>query len=175
MSNELRNFLTLPYGELEELNLKAKEQRQEARCNRQDSGGAAEISDRREAYQGGDGAVQRSGRPPAHAGLRQEVSGEELGQPDLRRLVDSRLHGAEGERSCGWASTGAPSTGRRRIFSAPGKVLVFGEVIDKDGRPYAADMRGVLKSFAEEDAHEERLHAERRQRDRRLSFCWSGR
>ena len=27
MSNELRNFLELSYGELEELNLKAKEQR----------------------------------------------------------------------------------------------------------------------------------------------------
>ena len=27
MSNELRNFLTLSYDELEELNLKAKEQR----------------------------------------------------------------------------------------------------------------------------------------------------
>jgi glutamine synthetase len=31
-----------------------------------------------------------------------------------------------------------------------GKVLVFGEVIDKDGSPYSADIRGVLKGFAEE-------------------------
>ncbi len=30
----------------------------------------------------------------------------------------------------------------------PGKVLVFGEVIDKQGTPYSADMRGVLKGFA---------------------------
>ena len=30
-----------------------------------------------------------------------------------------------------------------------GKVLVFGEVIDKDGSPYSADIRGVLKGFAE--------------------------
>jgi glutamine synthetase len=30
----------------------------------------------------------------------------------------------------------------------PGKVLVFGEVIDKDGTPYAADMRGMLKAYA---------------------------
>src|SRR5438309_3716627 len=29
-----------------------------------------------------------------------------------------------------------------------GKVLVFGEVIDKNGEPYSADMRGVLKAFA---------------------------
>jgi len=26
--------------------------------------------------------------------------------------------------------------------------MVFGEVIDKGGEPYAADMRGVLKTFA---------------------------
>src|SRR5690242_10769590 len=32
----------------------------------------------------------------------------------------------------------------------PGKVLVFGDVIDKDGTPYAGDIRGVLKGFANE-------------------------
>jgi glutamine synthetase len=31
-----------------------------------------------------------------------------------------------------------------------GKVLVFGQVIDKDGTPYSADIRGVLKGFADE-------------------------
>jgi glutamine synthetase len=31
-----------------------------------------------------------------------------------------------------------------------GKVLVFGEVIDKGGTPYSADIRGVLKGFADE-------------------------
>ena len=31
-----------------------------------------------------------------------------------------------------------------------GKALVFGEVIDKDGKPYAADLRGMLKQFAAE-------------------------
>ncbi len=29
-----------------------------------------------------------------------------------------------------------------------GKVLVFGEVIDKNGQPYAADLRGILKQYA---------------------------
>ena len=56
----------------------------------------------------------------------------------------------------------------------PGKVMVFGEVIDKDGEPYAADMRGVLKTFAE-GLQEARLHAERRQRDRRLPLQGRGR
>ena len=35
-----------------------------------------------------------------------------------------------------------------------GKVLVFGEVIDKGGSPYSADVRGVLKQFANQ-VHEE--------------------
>ncbi|MBV8816990.1 MAG: glutamine synthetase [Acidobacteriaceae bacterium] len=30
-----------------------------------------------------------------------------------------------------------------------GKVLVFGDVIDKNGTPYAADVRGVLKNYAD--------------------------
>jgi glutamine synthetase len=34
------------------------------------------------------------------------------------------------------------------VFGA-GKVLVFGEVIDKDGTPYTADIRGVLKGYAQ--------------------------
>ena len=33
-------------------------------------------------------------------------------------------------------------------YFGAGKVLVFGEVIDKDGSPYSADIRGVLKEFA---------------------------
>src|SRR5579864_6099543 len=31
-----------------------------------------------------------------------------------------------------------------------GKVLVFGEVIDKNGAPYAADIRGILKAYADQ-------------------------
>ena len=35
-------------------------------------------------------------------------------------------------------------------FFGAGKVLVFGEVIDKDGTPYTADIRGVLKEYAQD-------------------------
>src|SRR5262245_58085287 len=31
----------------------------------------------------------------------------------------------------------------------PGKVLVFGEVIDKNGDPYAGDIRSILKGYAD--------------------------
>ena len=40
-------------------------------------------------------------------------------------------------------------------YFGAGKVLVFGEVIDKDGSPYSADIRGVLKKFAAGSAREE--------------------
>ncbi len=50
-------------------------------------------------------------------------------------------------------------------FFGAGKVIVFGEVIDKSGAVYPADMRSVLKSFAARTAREERLYAERRQRN----------
>src|SRR5207237_6649662 len=36
-----------------------------------------------------------------------------------------------------------------------GKVLIFGHVIDKDGSPYAADIRGVLKGYAD-NLHEKK-------------------
>src|SRR5260370_24738731 len=39
-------------------------------------------------------------------------------------------------------------------FFGPGKVLVFGEVIEKVGAPYAADIPGVLKVYAE-NLHED--------------------
>ena len=34
-------------------------------------------------------------------------------------------------------------------YIGEGKVMVFGEVIDKHGGPYIGDMRGVLKSYAD--------------------------
>jgi glutamine synthetase len=35
------------------------------------------------------------------------------------------------------------------IFS-PGKVLVFGEVLERDGKPYSADLRSILKNYSAE-------------------------
>ncbi len=43
---------------------------------------------------------------------------------------------------------GAFFLGPADVFG-PGKVLVFGEVIDKDGTPYSADIRAQLKVFAQ--------------------------
>ena len=80
MSNELRNFLALPYDELEELNLQAKEQRLKRVAAHKIQEERLKYLDRRKAHQGGDGTVQRPGRPSAHARLRQEVPDQELRQ-----------------------------------------------------------------------------------------------
>ncbi len=69
MSNELRNFLALSYDELEQLNLKAKEQRKNRVAVHKVQEDRIKVSDRREADQGCDRAFQRSRRPAAHAGL----------------------------------------------------------------------------------------------------------
>ena len=50
---------------------------------------------------------------------------------------------------CAWPWIGGHSTGHPSDVFGSGKVLVFGEVIDKDGSPYSADIRGALKGFAE--------------------------
>jgi glutamine synthetase len=55
-----------------------------------------------------------------------------------QRESDLRLH-------MDW---GAFYWGPSDVFGA-GKVMVFGEVIDKDGTPYTADIRGVLKGYAQ--------------------------
>ena len=49
---------------------------------------------------------------------------------------------------------GAFYWGPADVFGS-GKVLVFGQVIDKDGTPYSADIRGVLKGYAD-DLHEKK-------------------
>ena len=46
------------------------------------------------------------------------------------------------------ASIGPPSTGHQPTFSAPAKSWCSANVIDKDGSPYPADIRGVLKTYA---------------------------
>ncbi len=83
MSNELRNFLALPYDQFEELNLQAKDQRLKRVA-------AHKIQEERLKYLTDEkrikavtGTVQRPRRPSAYARLRQEIPGEELRQPHI--------------------------------------------------------------------------------------------
>ncbi|MGB8324782.1 MAG: glutamine synthetase beta-grasp domain-containing protein, partial [Candidatus Acidiferrum sp.] len=148
MSNELRNFLALSYEELEELNLKAKEQRKSRTP-------IHKIQEQRIKY------LTDEKRIKAVTVLFSDLEGRlHMLDYDKKFLIKSwdnltfdgsSIRGFTAQResdlrlAMDWSAFyWAPSD-----YFGSGKVLVFGEVIDKDGSPYSADIRGVLKGFAE--------------------------
>src|SRR5262245_40852031 len=149
MSNELRNFLAIPYDQLEELNLNAKEQRL-------DRVSAHKIQEERLKY------LTDEKRIKALTVLFSDLEGRlHMLDYDKKFLLKSwdnltfdgsSIRGFTAQRESDlrlgidWS---AFYWGPADVFG-PGKVLVFGHVIDKDGQPYAGDIRGVLKSFADE-------------------------
>src|SRR6202522_4079619 len=149
MPTELRNFLALTYDELEEMNLEAKEQRK----NRVS---ADAIQEGRLRY------LTDEKRIKAVTVLFTDLEGRlHMLDYDKKFLIKSwdnltfdgsSIRGFTAQRESDlrlgidWS---AFYWGPADVFGA-GKVLVFGEVIDKDGSPYRADIRGVLKTFAAE-------------------------
>ena len=149
MSNELRNFLTHTYDELEELNLRAKEQRKKRVA-------AHKIQEERLKY------LSDEKRIKAVTVLFSDLEGRlHMLDYDKKFLVKSwdnltfdgsSIRGFTAQRESDlrlhmdWS---AFYWGPSDVFG-PGKVLIFGDVIDKGGDPYAADVRGLLKKFAEE-------------------------
>jgi len=148
MSNELRNFLALSYAELEELNLKAKEQREKRVAEHK-------IQEERVKY------LTDEKRIKAVTVLFSDLEGRlHMLDYDKKFLLKSwdnltfdgsSIRGFTAQRESDlrlgldWGSFyWAPAD----VFGG-GKVLVFGHVIDKDGSPYAADIRGVLKGYAD--------------------------
>ena len=149
MSNELRNFLSLPYDELEELNLQAKDQRLKRVA-------AHKIQEERLKY------LTDEKRIKAVTVLFSDLEGRlHMLDYDKKFLIKSwdnltfdgsSIRGFTAQRESDlrlgidWS---AFYWGPADVFG-PGKILVFGDVIDKGGTPYSADIRGVLKSFAED-------------------------
>jgi len=148
MSSELRNFLSLSYDELEQLNLEAKEQRK----NRVS---AHKIQEERIKYLADEKRIK------AVTVLFSDLEGRlHMLDYDKKFLIKSwdnltfdgsSIRGFTAQResdlrlSMDWS---AFYWGPADVFGS-GKVLVFGQVIDKDGSPYSADIRGALKGFAE--------------------------
>src|SRR3954451_19564762 len=147
--NDLQDFLRLSYTELEDLNLKAKEQRLN-RCPMH------QIQEQRLKY------LTDEKRIKAVTVLFSDLEGRlHMLDYDKKFLVKSwdnltfdgsSIRGFTAQRESDlrlhmdWSAFyWAPAD-----YFGAGKVLVFGEVIDKDGTPYSADIRGVLKSFAQE-------------------------
>src|SRR6201998_3071785 len=148
MSNDLRSFLTLPYEALEELNLKAKEQRK----NRVP---LDQVREERLKYLTDEKGIK------AVTVLFSDLEGRlHMLDYDKKFIVKSydnltfdgsSIRGFTAQRKSDlrlgidWgAFYFAPAD-----FFGAGKVLVFGDVIDKGGSLYPADMRGVLKGYAQ--------------------------
>jgi glutamine synthetase len=147
MSTELRNFLAIPYDELEELNLKAKKQRL-------DRVAPHKIQEERLKY------LTDEKRIKALTVMFSDLEGRlhmlDYDKKFLLKSYDnltfdgSSIRGFTAQRESDLRlgiDWGAFYWGPADIFG-PGKVLVFGEVIDKGGEPYTADIRSMLKLFA---------------------------
>ena len=147
MNSELHDRLNLPYSELEELNLRAKEER----LNRAP---VDKVKEERLKY------LTDEKRLKSVSVLFSDLEGRlHMLDYDKTFLVKSwdnltfdgsSIRGFTAQRESDlrlgidWSAFyWAPAD----VFGT-GKVLVFGEVIDKNGEPYSADMRGVLKAFA---------------------------
>ena len=149
MSNELRNFLQLSYDELEELNLRAKEQRK----NRVS---IEKVREERLKY------LTDEKRIKAVTVLFSDLEGR-LHMLDYdKKFLTQQWHNLtfDGSSIRGFTAQresdlrlGMDWTafywGPADVFGS-GKVLMFGDVIDRDGSPYAGDIRNVLKAFADE-------------------------
>jgi glutamine synthetase len=145
--SDLRDFLSLSYGELEELNLHAKEQRKNRVSPDQ-------IREERIKY------LTDEKRIKAVTVLFSDLEGRlHMLDYDKKFLINSwdnltfdgsSIRGFTAQResdlrlAIDWSAFyWAPAD-----YFGPGKVLVFCEVIDKDGSAYSADIRGVLKNYA---------------------------
>src|SRR5437667_9274647 len=148
MSSELRSFLELSYSELEDLNLQAKEQRRKRVS-------AGKVQEERLKY------LTDEKRIKAVTVLFSDLEGRlHMLDYDKKFLVKSwdnltfdgsSIRGFTAQResdlrlTIDWSAFyWAPSD-----FFGPGKVLVFSEVTDKGGTPYSADIRGILKMYAD--------------------------
>ncbi len=149
MSSEYRDFLELSYEELEERNLESKEQRKK----RVDPGQLQEQRLKELTDTKGVKAVT-----VVFSDLEGRLHMLDYDKKFLVKSFDnltfdgSSIRGFTAQRESDlrlgldWGSFyWTPAD----IFGA-GKCLVFGEVIDKNGTPYAGDVRGLLKTFAQE-------------------------
>jgi glutamine synthetase len=160
MANELRDFLTLSYTELEELNLEAKQQRK-------DRVAKDKIAEGRLKYLAGESRIK------AVTVLFSDLEGRlhmlDYDKKFLLKSADnltfdgSSIRGFTPQRESDlrlvldWSAFyWAPAD----IFGA-GKVLVFGDVLNRDSTPFDADIRGILKQLSDEqfDKHGYTLHA----------------
>ena len=148
MSNEFRNFLAIGYDQLEELNLKAKTDR----LNRV---APDKIREERLKYLTDEKHIK------AVTVLFSDLEGRlHLLDYDKKFLVKSYDNLTfDGSSIRGFTAQKESDLRLGIDWSAfywvpadvfgTGKVMVFGSVIDKNGSPYAGDLRGVLQNYSD--------------------------
>ncbi len=149
MSTEFRSFLELSYEELEELNLRAKDQRknrvagdvlQEERLKYlTDTPGIKAVTVLFSDLEGRLHMLDYDKKFLVKSYDNLTFDGSSIRGFTAQRESDLRL-------AIDWSAFyWTPAD----VFGS-GKVLVFGEVIDKNGEHYSGDLRGVLKDFAKQ-------------------------
>ena len=149
MSDALRTFLEIPYDELEKLNLGAKK----ARIDRVDP---EKIKAERIKYLSEEPRIKAV--TVCFTDLEGRMHMLDYDKKFLLKSADnltfdgssirgfSAQHESDLRLVIDWpAFYWLPSD----VFG-PGKVLVFGEVLNRAGEPYAADFRGILRQYAGE-------------------------
>jgi glutamine synthetase len=148
MSSDYRNFLALPYEELEELNLQAK-------ADRMSRMPMEEVREKRIKYLTDQKHIK------AVTVLFSDLEGRlHLLDYDKKFLLGSHENLTfDGSSIRGFTAQKESDLRLGIDWSAfywvpadvfgNGKVLVFGTVIDKDGTPYSGDLRGVLKAYSD--------------------------
>jgi glutamine synthetase len=147
-STPLRTFLEIPYEKLEEMNLEVKE----ARLNRVSPD---RLREQRMAYLADEKRIKAV--TVCFTDLEGRFHMLDYDKKFLLKSADNLTFDGSSIRGF---SQQAESDLRLAIdwpafywlpadVFGPGKVLAFGEVRERDGSPYAADLRGRLKQYAE--------------------------
>ena len=147
MSDGLRNFIEIPYAELEERNLAAKDQRKRHVP-------ADKIREERLKYLADEKRIKAVTVVFSDLEGRLHMLDYDkkfiIKSDDNLTFDGSSIRGFTAQRESDlrlgvdWGSFyWVPSD-----YFGAGKVLVFGDVIAKDGKPFPADIRGILKSYA---------------------------
>src|SRR5687768_14420849 len=149
MPDSLRDFLEIPYDQLEEMNLEAKAERL-ARAN------PDKLRERRMKYLTDEKRIKAV--TVCFADLEGRLHMLDYDKKFLLKSADnltfdgssvrgfSAQHESDLRLSIDWSAFyWLPAD----VFG-PGNVLVFSEVFDRDGNPYASDMRARLKRWTDE-------------------------
>jgi glutamine synthetase len=149
MTTPLRDFLEIPYDQLEELNLEAKAQRLARTA-------PDKVAEARMRYLNDEKRIKAV--TVCFSDLEGRLHMLDYDKKFLLKSADNLTFDGSSIRGF---SRQAESDLRLAVdwpafywlpadVFGPGKVLVFGDVLEKDGSPYPADMRARLKAFAKQ-------------------------